>query len=42
MNNIEQRVEFWKDFWVDLIDNFTKKSFGLNLYKPHILIDDIR
>lgn len=41
MNNIENRIDFWRDFWSDLIDNFLKKSFGLTLYNPHILIDNI-
>jgi hypothetical protein len=41
MNNIEIKVQFWKDSWEDLIDDFLKKSFGLRLNNPHLLIDDI-
>ncbi len=41
MNNIETKKIFWVELWEDLINNFLKSSFGLNLYNPHILIDDI-
>jgi hypothetical protein len=41
MNNIEIKISFWTELWSDLIDNFLKKSFGLTLYNPQILIDDI-
>lgn len=41
MENIELKIEYWQDIWQDLIKNFRNKSFGLNLYSPHILIDDI-
>lgn len=41
MNNIEIKIKFWRELWEDLIDNFLKKSFGLTLYNPHILIDEI-
>jgi hypothetical protein len=39
--NIEIRSKFWIDLWEDLISNFLKKSYGLTLYSPHILVDDI-
>ncbi|WP_312418827.1 hypothetical protein [Epilithonimonas sp.] len=38
---IDKNVEYWKDLWKNLIDNFLKKSYGLSLYNPHILIEDI-
>jgi len=41
MNNIELKVDFWTDLWSNLINNFLKKSFGLTLYNPHILIENI-
>nr|MDA3861722.1 hypothetical protein [Melioribacteraceae bacterium] len=41
MNNIEKKVEFWQELWENLINNFLKKSYGLVIYNPHILIDDI-
>lgn len=41
MNYTESKVEFWNETWEDLIKNFLKKSFGLDLYSPSILIDDI-
>lgn len=41
MNNIEIKIKFWNELWEDLIDNFLKKSYGLTLYSPHILIEDI-
>lgn len=41
MEHINNRVEFWIDLWEDLIDNFLKKSYGLSLYSPQILIEDI-
>ncbi|MBO9585230.1 MAG: hypothetical protein J7574_13795 [Flavobacterium sp.] len=40
-NNIENRISFWRDLWEDLILNFLKKSYGLSLYSPHILVEDI-
>jgi len=40
-NNIDNRIEFWIDLWEDLISNFLKNSYGLSLYSPHILIEDI-
>lgn len=41
MNNVDIKIKFWIELWEDLINNFLKKSFGLTLYNPHILIDDI-
>ncbi|SNR37774.1 HEPN domain-containing protein [Flavobacterium sp. ov086] len=42
MKYSEQRINFWTELWQDLIKNFLKKSaFGLNLYSPHILVEDI-
>lgn len=41
MNNIESKIKFWNELWEDLIQNFLKKSYGLTLYSPHILIEDI-
>ncbi|WP_407495025.1 hypothetical protein [Elizabethkingia anophelis] len=38
---IDDKVNYWKDLWENLIDNFLKKSYGLNLYSPHILVEDI-
>lgn len=40
-NDIDNRIEFWIDLWEDLISNFLKNSYGLSLYSPHILIEDI-
>ena len=38
----EDRIEFWKEIWKDLISNFLKRpAFGLKLYNPHILVEDI-
>lgn len=42
--NIEttvNKIEYFKDLWNNLIDNFLDKSFGLNLYNPHTLVEDI-
>ena len=39
--NINLRIKFWVDLWEDLISNFLKRSYGLTLYSPHILVDDI-
>lgn len=41
MNHTESKIDFWIETWEDLIRNFLKKSYGLNLYSPSILIDDI-
>ncbi|WP_225037062.1 hypothetical protein [Winogradskyella sp. SM1960] len=41
MENIEIKIKFWNELWEDLIHNFLKKSYGLTLYSPHILIEDI-
>ncbi|MGJ7033415.1 hypothetical protein [Niabella hirudinis] len=40
-NNFGPRVNFWIDHWEDLISNFLDKSYGLTLYSPHSLIEDI-
>jgi hypothetical protein len=36
-----EKINFWIDLWSNIIENFLKKSFGLNLYSPHILIEDV-
>ncbi|SHF81841.1 hypothetical protein [Chryseobacterium sp. OV279] len=36
-----EKINFWVDLWSSIIENFLKKSFGLNLYSPHILIEDV-
>jgi hypothetical protein len=41
LKNIENKIKFWNELWEDLIHNFLKKSYGLTLYSPHILIEDI-
>lgn len=41
MTNHEIKINFWIELWNDLIENFLKKSYGLTLYSPHILIEDI-
>lgn len=41
MNNTKLKVEFWKELWVDLIDDFLKRSYGFKLYSPQILVEDI-
>ena len=41
MNSVEIKIKFWIELWEDLIKNFLKKSYGLSLYSPHILIEDI-
>jgi hypothetical protein len=41
VNNIEIKIKFWNELWEDLINNFLKKSYGLTLYSPNILIEDI-
>ena len=41
MNQIEIKKELWRNQWEYLINNFLKKTEGLSLYSPHILIDDI-
>lgn len=41
MSNVDNKIKFWKELWEDLIRNFLKKSYGLTLYSPHILIEDI-
>lgn len=41
LKTIENKIEYWKDLWKNLIDNFLKKSYGLNLHNPHILVEDI-
>jgi hypothetical protein len=41
VNNVSLKIKFWNELWEDLIGNFLKKSYGLTLYSPHILIEDI-
>lgn len=41
MENIENKIKFWIELWEDLINDFLKRSYGLTLYSPHILIEDI-
>lgn len=38
---IENKINYWRDLWGNLIDDFLKKSYGLNLYTPHTLVEDI-
>lgn len=40
-DKIKLRTKFWTDLWEDLISNFLKRSYGLTLYSPNILVDDI-
>ncbi|WP_108244871.1 hypothetical protein [Muricauda brasiliensis] len=40
-NLIDTKVQYWKDLWNDSISNFLKRSFGLELLTPHVLIDNI-
>lgn len=40
-DKIQLRTKFWIDLWEDLISNFLKRSYGLTLYSPNILVDDI-
>lgn len=35
------KVEYWQELWQDSIKNFLKRSFGLALLTPHVLIDNI-
>lgn len=35
------KIDFWGELWKDLILNFLKRSYGLTLYSPHILIEEI-
>lgn len=37
----EERIHYWMDMWHDSIKNFLKRSFGLELLTPHVLIDNI-
>lgn len=41
MKHVNINISFWQNLWEDLIETFLKDSYGLNLYSPHILIDDI-
>lgn len=38
---IDAKKQFWISQWESLIKNFLKRTYGLSLYSPHILIDDI-
>jgi len=40
-SNVQNKIDYLSNLWTSLIDNFLKKSFGLNLYNPHILVEDI-
>ncbi|NJB71081.1 hypothetical protein GGR42_001543 [Saonia flava] len=40
-NKQEKKIQFWQDLWHDSIKNFLKRSFGLELLTPHVLIDNI-
>lgn len=35
------KIDYFNDLWNNLIDNFLDKSFGLNLYNPHTLVEDV-
>lgn len=41
INQTEIKKEFWINQWEYLIKNFSSKTYGLSMYSPHILIDDI-
>lgn len=42
MDKIEsEKINFWIETWESLIINFLKKSYGLSLYSPHTIIEDI-
>lgn len=41
MNNSELKVNFWRELWSDLINDFLKRSYGFILYSPQILVEDI-
>ncbi|MGM2767353.1 hypothetical protein [Bacillus sp. PGP15] len=38
---INEKIKYWVDIWGELIKNFNKNSYGLNLSNPHIVIKDI-
>ena len=38
---ISEQVKYWVDTWEDLIDNFHKNSYGLELFNVHFLIKNI-
>lgn len=41
LNGQKEKIQYWKDLWHDSIKNFLKRSFGLELLTPHVLIDNI-
>lgn len=41
MDEVQKRISYWKKIWLELINNFPDKIGGLQLYSPHLLIDDI-
>ncbi|MGC4234556.1 MAG: HEPN domain-containing protein [Niabella sp.] len=41
MNNIEIKIDSLKRIWEDLIYDFPKNLYGLTLYSPHTLLNDI-
>lgn len=38
---ISEKIKYWVDLWEDLIDNFNKKLYGLDLINPQLLIRDL-
>ena len=38
---LEYKINYWKDLWENLISDFLQKSYGLNLYNLHLLVEDI-
>jgi hypothetical protein len=38
---INGKIKYWVDLWEDFIEHFNKKSYGLELMNPHLLIRDI-
>ncbi|SEF52372.1 hypothetical protein SAMN04487919_101467 [Bacillus sp. ok061] len=38
---VNEKIKYWVDIWEELIKNFNKNSYGLNLSNPHIVIKDI-
>jgi hypothetical protein len=41
MKEQQINIEYWKSLWAILIDSFSAETFGISLYSPQILIDDI-
>lgn len=38
---VNDKIKYWVDLWEDLIENFNKKFYGLNLVNPQLLIKDV-